>query len=222
MKTNWNIDIENKIISSKDLDFSFEFEIEFEFRKWHLRSKEIVFKSEDEKEKANKLFKSLQTEFKVLKYIETLKFDGFGDWNYMKMFHLEDNIYVSEDGEICTLEADGFYETSFRTSAFPISEETSKNLVMMTIYNDDEIVKYKDFEIDDSEETINDIPYMYNIEDDFEEIKVNDSVIRAYDDYIIKKDVNDKDKELLEALVYVLIYGNKNFLTWNEVKTELN
>ena len=32
------------------------------------------------------------------------------DWNNIKMYHLEDDIFLSSNGSICILKTDGFYD----------------------------------------------------------------------------------------------------------------
>ena len=63
---------------------------------------------------------------------------------------------------------------------------------------------------------INQIPYKYEIEDEYELISINKSSIYIYDEFI-KRDIKYEDKELIEALVSVLIFGNRNFLKWSDV-----
>ena len=46
MKINWEVKINEKKVSSKDIDFSFQFDIEFSFNSWHLVAKEINYKNE--------------------------------------------------------------------------------------------------------------------------------------------------------------------------------
>jgi hypothetical protein len=53
-------------------------------------------------------------------------------------------------------------------------------------------------------------------EDESELISINKSSIYIYDEFI-KRDIKDEDKELIEALVSVLIFGNRNFLKWSDV-----
>ena len=216
MKINWEVKINEKKVSSKDTDFSFDFDIEFSFNSWHLVAKEINYKNEKEQQLINKNFKSFTSEFKNLYLNETLGNTKFSDWNNIKMYHLEDDIFVSSDGNICILKADGFYDTEFMASVYPINEDVSKNLIKLSIYDDNEIVKFKNFEIDDSINEINQISYKYEIEDEYELISINSSSIYIYDEFI-KRDIKNEDKELVEALVSVLIFGNRNFLKWSDV-----
>lgn len=216
MKINWEVNINEKKVSSKDTDFSFEFDIEFSFNSWHLVAKEINYKNEKEQQLINSNFKSFSSEFKNLYLNEKLEITKFSDWNNIKMYHLEDDIFVSSDGNICILKADGFYDTELMTSVYPIDENTSKNLIKLSIYDDNQVVNFKGFYIDDSINEINQIPYKYEIEDDYEFIKVNKSHIYVYDEFI-KKDIKDEDKELIEALISVLIFGNRIFLKWSDI-----
>lgn len=216
MKINWEVKINEKKVSSKDIDFSFDFDIEFSFNSWHLVAKEINYKNEKEQQLINSNFKSFSSEFKNLYLNEKLEITKFSDWNNIKMYHLEDDIFVSSDGNICILRDDGFYDTEFMTSVYPINEDTSKNLIKLSIYDDNEIVKFKNFEIDDIINEINQISYKYEIEDDYEFISINKSSIYIYDEFI-KRDIKDEDKELIEALVSVLIFGNRIFLKWSDV-----
>ena len=78
------------------------------------------------------------------------------------------------------------------------------------------IIRERHFEIDDSINEINQIPYKYEIEDEYEFISINKSSIYIYDEFI-KRDIKNEDKELVEALVSVLIFGNRNFLKWSDV-----
>ena len=216
MKINWEVNIDEKKVFSKDIDFSFEFDIEFSFNSWHLVAKEINYKNEKEQQLINSNFKSFASEFKNLYLNETLENTKFSDYDNIKMYHLEDDIFLSKDGNICVLKADGFYDTEFMTSVYPINENTSKNLIKLSIYDDNEVIKFKNFEIDDSINEINQIPYKYEIEDEYELISINKSSIYIYDEFI-KRDIKNEDKELIEALVSVLIFGNRNFLKWSDV-----
>ncbi len=216
MKINWEVKINEKKVSSKDIDFSFDFDIEFSFNSWHLVAKEINYKNEKEQQLINSNFKSFASEFKNIYLKDNLGTTKLSDDRKVKMYHLEDDIFVSSDGNICVLKADSFYDTEFMTSVYPINENTSKNLIKLSIYDDNEIVKLKNFEIDDSINEINQISYKYEIEDDYEFISINKSSIYIYDEFI-KRDIKDEDKELIEALVSVLIFGNKNFLKWSDV-----
>lgn len=221
MKINWKIDIENKKISLNESDFSFDFEIVFDFNNWSVVPKAIAYKNEAEKELVSNAIDSFKSEFRVLHLLEKLGKTKVADGNKIKMYKLEDNIYVSKDGQICTFHSDSFYDTPFFTSVYPIDENTNINLVKMSIYCEDDIIKFKDFEIDDSINKINTTPFIYKIKDDYEFIKVNKSHIFIYDEFAKKDIQTSEDKELIEALVNVLIYGNKNFLTWNKFKERL-
>ena len=53
------------------------------------------------------------------------------------MYHLEDDTFVSKYGNICVLKPDGFYDTEFMTSVYPIKEDVSKNLIKLSIIYDD-------------------------------------------------------------------------------------
>lgn len=216
MKINWEVNIDEKKVSSKDIDFSFEFDIEFSFNSWHLVAKEINYKNKKEQQFINKNFKSFTSEFKNLYLNETLGITKFSDYDNIKMYHLEDDIFVSKDGNICVLKPDGFYDTEFMTPVYPINKDVSKNLIKLSIYDDNEIVKFKNFEIDDSINEINNIPFIYEIEDNYELISVRESSIYIYDDFI-KQEIKDEDKELIEALTSVLIFGNRKLLKWSDV-----
>ena len=148
MKINWEVNINEKKVSSKDIDFSFDFDIEFSFNSWHLVAKEINYKNEKEQQLINKNFKSFASEFKNIYLKDNLGTTKLSDDRKVKMYHLEDDIFVSSDGNICVLKADGFYDTELMTSVYPINEDVSKNLIKLSIYDDNEIVKFKNFEID--------------------------------------------------------------------------
>lgn len=216
MKINWEVNINEKKVSSKDIDFSFDFDIEFSFNSWHLVAKEINYKNEKEQQLINSNFKSFASEFKNIYLKDNLGTTKLSDDRKVKMYHLEDDIFVSSDGNICVLKADSFYDTELMTSVYPINEDVGKNLIKLSIYDDNEVIKFKNFEIDDSINEINKIPYKYEIEDEYELISINKSSIYIYDEFI-KRDIKDEDKELIEALVSVLIFGNRNFLKWSDV-----
>jgi hypothetical protein len=185
----------------------------------------------------------LGDEFKLLHLTEKVEFLNETDDNDVKMYKIEDNIYVSRNGEICLLTATGFEDTDYQTAITNIDENISKNLIKSTIY-DSENIKYNGHIINTLTETIDNIKYLefdsFDFEDedldDFEEqgltkedgellindecniLKINDTKLYIYDNYSSFSNENNlQDIELLETLEEVLYDNKMDFITWDEL-----
>lgn len=231
MKTFWDIDINNKIAALKDNNIKFKIKFDIEIRNDYLviKQEEVLEKdfpsnlnSEELSKKMAKLMSSLGDELNYLHLKTKLGDTKLGDINKIKMYQVEDNIYVSEDRQICVLNPDGFYGTDYVTSLPLINEEIATNLVKLSIYDYDDLVTIGDYEIDLDDNTINDTKFIYEIEDDYEYIRVNDSFVYVYDeDEIDEGNIKKEDKELIELLIKILINGYRNHITFNELKENI-
>lgn len=156
MKTFWNIDINKKIATFNDesIVFSFEFEIVFD-EYLEINQKNII---ENNKKidllKMSTYMRSMGHEISLVHFAEKLKFDGETDAEGIKMYRLEDDIYVDEFGTICILNEMGFEDTEFMCDINVNDiENTPVNLAKLVITMDEdeedeesEVIEYMTFD----------------------------------------------------------------------------
>lgn len=247
MRVYWNIDINNKTaeLKNEDIILKFIYDLELENGTFIIKKKATLEESQLDSQaaaKIPKLMRILGDEFKLLHLTEKVEFLNETDDNDVKMYKVEDNIYVSQYGEICILNQFGFEDTDYQTAITNIDENIPKNLVKSTIY-DSENIKYNGHIINTLAETIDNIRYFeFDSEDfepeldDFEEqgltkedgellindecniLKINDTKLYLYDNYSSLSSEEDiKAVELLEILEEVLYDDKMEFLSWKEV-----
>lgn len=247
MRVYWNIDINNKIAELKNEDILLKFIYDLELMgAGAFIIKKIATLEESQLDsqaaaKIPKLMRILGDEFKLLHLTEKVEFLNETDDNDVKMYKVEDNIYVSQNGEICILNQFGFEDTDYQTAITNIDENIPKNLIKSTIY-DSENIKHNGHIINTLAETIDNIRYFeFDSEDfepeldDFEEqgltkedgellindecniLKINDTKMYIYDAHSsISSEEDIKAVELLETLEEVLYENKMEFLSWKE------
>ena len=115
MKTFWNIDINKKIASFNDdrIVYSFEFKIVYDGDLKNKKKKIIENNNKIDLFKLHTYMRSLGDELKLIHFEKKLQFNGITDGAGVKMYQIEDNIYLDEIGTICLLEPFGFEDTEF-------------------------------------------------------------------------------------------------------------
>jgi len=220
---NWQIDINKK---------SATLNIDGESRLFHFNVKLQVYNSYiiDTKRYINRAFgltskepilkfNSLYKKLKVSYFNETLKPSTTYDKNGIKMFHIEDNIFVSKYGDISIFNNGKFYNTDYRTILKLINVNIPVNLVKLTLFNKKELI-YNDYTIDTINQTINKIKYYKDENLGFDILSLNNSSVAIYYYYNIV-DTNcktGKDLKLLNILVEALYWGKANYITFGKVK----
>lgn len=249
MRVYWSIDINNKIAELKNEDILLKFKYDLELLEsgtFIIKKIETIEESQLDAQaaaKIPKLMRILGDEFKLLHLVEKVEFLNETDANDVKMYKVEDNIYVSQNGEICLLTATGFEDTNYQTAIINIDENIPKNLIKSTIY-DSESIRYDGHIINTLAETIDNIRYFEFDSSDFENddlddfkeqgltlddgelllndecniLKINDTKLYIYDAHSsISSEEDIKAVELLEILEEVLYDNKMEFLTWSEV-----
>lgn len=115
MKTFWNIDINKKIASFNDdrIVYSFEFVIVYDGVLEIHQKKIIENNNKIDLFKLHTYMRSLGDELNLIHFEKKLQFNGITDGAGVKMYQIEDNIYLDEIGTICLLEPFGFRDTEF-------------------------------------------------------------------------------------------------------------
>lgn len=249
MRVFWDININEKTAELKNEDILLKFIYDLELMgdgTCIIKKIATLEKSELDAKAAAKIAKLLRIlgdEFKLLHLTEKVEFLNETDDNDVKMYKIEDNIYVSQHGEICLLTTTGFEDTDYQTAITNIDENIPKNLIKSIIY-DSENIKYNGHIINTLAETIDNIRYFEfdssDFEnddlDDFEEqgltkedgellindecniLKINDTKLYIYDAHSsISSEEDIKAVELLEILEEVLYDDKMEFLSWKEV-----
>lgn len=229
MKTHWNININDKIAELKDdsIKFKFRFEVSLGDGFLSLSQKEVieqdfssVLNQNDLAKKASKFLRILGDEFKILG--GKVELSNQTDFIGSSMYKVEDDIYVSESGEIYLLKTFGFFDTSFQTAIEEIDENVSKNYIKTTIYNNEHI-KHKGHTINAIAETIDGLEYFEFSDDICNTLKFNDTILYIYDSHSSFNDTkNEKDVEILKILYEVLYENTMEFITWNELVESIN
>lgn len=148
MKTYWDIDIDNKIASFKDNEaiYRFKFDVEDDEA---LIIKKIATLEDNNKIDTSKMhtyMRYLGDELSLLYFNDKLKFSGETDWDDVKMYKIEDNIYIDEAATVVILNATGFEDTDYMCDIdIDNIEETPINLAKLLICYDDEKYKYITF-----------------------------------------------------------------------------
>lgn len=148
MKTYWNIDIENKIASFKENEVIYKISFEIEFKEFLNIKTNRVIKDNNKIDilKMHNYMRNLGDELILLHFEEKLIFNGYKDGNGIKMYQIEDNIYMDEEGTLNILNIDGFYYTDYSVDLFDDNniENSIKALIKMSVYEDiDETPDFK-------------------------------------------------------------------------------
>lgn len=141
MKTYWDIDIDNKIASFKDDEIVFKARFELEADESIAFNFIEVLENNEKIDimKMNSYMKYFSDEINLLHFNEKLKFDGQSDIDGIKMYCIEDNIYVDEEGVLNVFEDNEFHYTDYYVDiVFDNMESTPKALVKLSVYFDDE------------------------------------------------------------------------------------
>lgn len=115
MKTFWIIDINKKIATFNDdiIVYSFEFETVYDGT-FEIKQKTILENNNKiDLLKLHTYMRSLGDEINLINFKKKLEFNGETDADGIRMYQIEDNIYVDEIGTICVLDTLGFEDTEF-------------------------------------------------------------------------------------------------------------
>lgn len=140
MKTYWDIDINNKIASFKDDEIIYKFKFEADFDEF------LVFYQAELLENNHKIdISKMHTYMRIfgdelsLSFNHKLQFKGEADRYGVKMYCLEDNIYIDEDGAITILDKMGFEDTCYMCDLETSDMESIPvNIAKLFIYCDNE------------------------------------------------------------------------------------
>lgn len=177
---------------------------------------------------------------------EKIEFLGETDWDDIPMYKIENNVYVSADGNICLLEATGFIETDYVTACRSINEETMKLDITNTVY-DPENIRYKGHIIDTISDTIdgeryyeissedlesdlggakailNDEELAMLLREDVDILVYKNSRSYIYDGYTSAPQVQDEEgMEILDILEDVLYDTKMEYLPWEKLLEKIN
>lgn len=148
MKTYWDIDIDNKIASFKDNEaiYRFKFDVELDGA---LAINKIEVLEDNNKIDLSKMhiyMRHLGNELSLLLFDDKFEFSGETDWDHIKMYKIEDNIYIDEEASIVILDKMGFVDTDYMCDIdIRHIENTPINLAKLLICYDDEEYQYITF-----------------------------------------------------------------------------
>lgn len=139
MKTFWKFDIDNKTAQFNDSEVIYKFRFEASLDGALVINK--VETLEDNKKidlsKMHTYMRHLGDELHLLHFEKKFVFSDETDWDDVKMYKIEDNIYIDEDACIVVLTKMGFMDTEFMCDIdIDNIENTPINLAKLMIFED--------------------------------------------------------------------------------------
>ncbi len=148
MKTYWDIDIDNKTATFKDdeIVYKFKFEIEYDGAIIIHSKKVLEDNSKIDLTKMHSYMRYLGDELNLIHFDKKLSFDGETDWDDIKMYKIDENIYLDEEATIVVLGIMGFEDTDYMCDInIENIENTPINLAKLLVCYDDEEYNYITF-----------------------------------------------------------------------------
>lgn len=140
MKRFWNIDIDNKIASFNDSEVVYKFKFEISLDDIFIISNVEILENNQKIDlsKMHSYMRYLGDEMQLLNFPQKLKYEGDADMDGVKMYKVEDNIYIDDEGTLNTLDADGFNYTDYSVDIFNDEdiESSPVTLIKMSVYED--------------------------------------------------------------------------------------